>query len=252
MVSQGSRASLTTKVLAAVTALAAACVLVVDEAGVADVDGRVLAAAGILAALLAFVATSQSAVREYRGRGATDRREQLGFALRQLAFTVAELTSLDVRELGLAVYVVRRERPFWWRKRLDRAARERSVNRPSTSRVVWRPGKGVIGRCVAAGTDVAQDVQADTSPWRDADQDDWDLRIPDDVKAGFSFDEFRFMLGRYHVVVATPVLDDSGVRTRIVGCLALDGPSGTFDLLAADDVRAAMGRVAPTIGALLR
>jgi hypothetical protein len=63
--------------------------------------------------------------------------------------------------------------------------------------------------------------------------------------------EFVSLQGRYHVVVATPILDDSASRTKVVGCLALDGPPGSYDDLAADDALAAMAALAPTIGALL-
>jgi hypothetical protein len=247
----GARTSLVLRLLAALVALVAAAVIAVDQAGVRDVEPVVAAGAAVVAAVLAFAATTQAVVGDFRARRRASSVEDLRYAVRQLAFSIAEMSLVDVRELGLAVYVVRRDWPLPWRKRLDRVLRERSMRRPSASRVTWRPGKGVIGRCVATGTDVAQDVGADTAPWRDATPEDWDLRVPDDVRSGFSYEEFLDLRGRYHVVVATPILDDRGPVTRVVGCLALDGPEGSFDDLAADDVRAAMAAMAPTIRALL-
>ena len=247
----GARTSLVLRLLAALVALAAAAVIALDQAGIRDVDPVARAGAAIAAATLAFAGTTQAVVKEFRARRRASSVEDLRYAVRQLAFSIAEMTLVDLRELGLAIYVVRRDWPFPWRRRLDRVLRERSMRRPSASRVTWRPGKGVIGRCVASGTDVAQDVGADTAPWRDATREDWDLRVPEDVKAGFTYEEFLDLQGRYHVVVATPILDDRGRVTRVLGCVALDGPEGSFDDLAADDVRAAMAAMAPTIRALL-
>lgn len=248
----GSGTALAVRLLAAALALVAAAVVATDQAGLWTPSPEVRAGAALAAAALAFAATSGSALREYREPRRAASTEDLRYAVRQLAFTIAEAAMVDVRELGLAVYVVRRDWLLPWRRRLDRVLRERSVRRPSASRVVWRPGKGVIGRCVASGTDVAQDVGADTAPWVNATPEDWRLGVPDDVKAGFTYEEFLDMRGRYHVVVATPILDDTGRVTEVVGCLALDGPQGSYEDLAADDVRAAMAAIAPTIRALLR
>ena len=247
----GASTSVALRLLAALLALAAATVIAVDQAGIRDVAPVVRAAAAIVAAALAFAATTHAVLKDYRARRRATATEDLRYAVRQLAFSIAEMTLVDVRDLGLAVYVVRRDWPLPWRRRLDRVLRERAVRRPSASRVTWRPGMGVIGRCVATGTDVAQDVGADTAPWLDATPEDWALRVPEDVKAGLTHEEFLELRGRYHVVVATPILDDRASVTRVVGCVALDGPEGSFDDLAADDVRAAMAAMAPTIRALL-
>jgi hypothetical protein len=247
----GSRPALAVRLLAALVALAAATVVAADQTGLRSFAPGVRAGAAVTAAALAFVATAGSAVREYRTPRRAESSENLRYAVRQLAFSIAETTMIDVRDLGLAVYVVRRSRLLPWRRRLDRVLRERSVRRPSVSRVVWRPGKGVIGRCVANGRDVAQDVGADMARWRGVSRQEWESRVPDDVRAGFSYEEFVDMQGRYHVVVATPILDDTARVTRVVGCLALDGPEGSYEDLAADDVRAAMAAIAPTIRALL-
>lgn len=251
MAGSGTRTVLVTKIAAALAALTAAVVIVLDQTGLAPVTPSERAAAGVVAAALAFVVTAGSAVREYRAPKVAARRDDVRLLLQGLALTVFDLTRIDVRELGLAVYVVRRDRWAPWRRHLERVHRERAMRRPSASSVVWRPGMGVIGRCVESGVDEAQDVGSDVAPWVDATRDDWDLRVPEQVKAGFTLDEFQALAGRYHVVVATPLLDDRGPRTRVLGCLSLDGPQGSYDDLSADDVRAAMAAVAATVRPLL-
>lgn len=37
-------------------------------------------------------------------------------------------------------------------------------------------------------------------------------------------------------MVATPILDETGNGTRVVGCVALDGPGGSLSRLRDDDV----------------
>lgn len=246
-----ARALLTAKVLAAATSSAAALVLGLDQLGAFEPDPGLRTAAVVAAAVLAFGATAGAALREFRAPEVDARRDDVRLLLQGLALTVFDLTDIDVRDLGLAVYLVRRERLLPWRRRLVRVHRERAARRPSASDVVWRPGKGVIGRCVQSGADEAQDVGADGAAWTRATQDDWDLRVPDAVRAGLTLEEFRRLAGRYSVVVATPLLDDRGTTTRVIGCLALDGPEGSFEDLSADDVRAAMAEVASTVRRVL-
>jgi hypothetical protein len=66
-------------------------------------------------------------------------------------------------------------------------------------------------------------------------QDEW-RRLPDDIRLGLSFEEYLNVRDKYAVVVATPIIDDSGSRSRVVGCVALDGPAGRLTDLTADEV----------------
>ena len=38
------------------------------------------------------------------------------------------------------------------------------------------------------------------------------------------------------MVDASPVIDDTGATSRVVGCVALDGPDGLFAELTSDEV----------------
>lgn len=272
---------LVTAVTAAAVAAATAVLLGLAQLGVAHPPLRLRAAAVTVSAVLAFVSTTGSAVGTWRrGRDAA-RRDRIAFVLRTLAYTVQDLTDLDTRELGVALHLLRADR---WppsaaaanlaavfvpgrrapRLRLVRVVRERASRRPSTSGVVWRPGKGVIGLCVATGDVVGQDVGADTAPWVGAGTsagghgasvaggvvDRWTL-VPEDVRGSFTRAEFDALAGRYGTVLAAPLIDDGGTGSAVVGCVSLDGPHGSFELLWSPDVRSALAQAAETLRRLV-
>ncbi|WP_432495848.1 hypothetical protein [Kineococcus gypseus] len=95
------------------------------------------------------------------------------------------------------------------------------------SGTAWAPGKGVIGRCVAEGRVVAEDLAAADAALGDVDAAGWQ-RLPADVRQGLTHEEHRRLRGRYGVVVAVPLVDDSGPVSAVTGCLALDGPAGAL------------------------
>ena len=61
-------------------------------------------------------------------------------------------------------------------------------------------------------------------------------QVPDDLRMGLEHEEYLDVRDKYAVVVASPIIDDSGPRSRVVGCLALDGPEGRLDSLSSDEV----------------
>ncbi len=70
------------------------------------------------------------------------------------------------------------------------------------------------------------------------------------MRLGLGYDEFLDVQGKYDVVVATPVLDDSHpATTRVSGCVALDGPAGSLDRLSADTVLALLDSAARMLDA---
>lgn len=199
------------------------------------------AAVGFLASLLGALGVTSRARR-------AEVADSLDFLLRTLAFTIQDLTDLDARELGLAVYVQRADRwpPFGRSVHLHRLARDRAARRPNASGVVWRPGKGVVGVCVASGQEVGLDIESDTAPFAGVAESDWD-RVPAFVRAGLEWTEFQALLGKYFAVLASPILAAEPGGTRVLGCLALDGPSGSFDILWTPDVRSALADAAETV-----
>lgn len=216
---------------------------------------------------LAFLSTTTAAVGTWRRRRDAAVHDRVSFVLRTLAYTVQDLTDLDTRELGLALHLLRADR---WppgaalanlastvspsrraaRLRLVRVVRERASRRPSASGVVWRPGKGVIGLCVATGEVVGQDVAADTGPFVGVPLERWP-GLPEQVRDGFSWAEFTALAGKYGAVLAAPLIDDSGPSSQVVGCVSLDGPDGSFDLLWGTDVRSALAQAAETLRVLV-
>ncbi len=254
-------------VAAAAVAAATAVLLGLTQLKVIAPPLRVQVGAVAVSATLAFLSTTVSAVGAWRRRRDAAVHERIAFVLRSLAYTVQDLTDLDTRELGVSLHLLRADR---WppgaalanlvdgvspgsraaRLRLVRVVRERASRRPTASGVVWRPGKGVIGLCVATGEVVGQDVAADSGPWLRVPAERWST-VPDDVRDGFTWDEFAALAGKYGAVLAAPLIDDSGQSSNVVGCVSLDGPDGSFDVLWSADVRSALAQAAETLRVLV-
>lgn len=230
----------------AAASAATAVALGLHQAGVLALSSTTRIVLVALAAAVAFVSSTVVAVGDWRRQRAEARRDDVAFALRGVAFAVQDLTGIDIRELGLAAYVVRRSPLRPWRQVLTRVHRERSARRPAASGIVWRPGVGVIGDCVRSQEAVGQDVGVDQAPYADVDRAGW-AAVPEHVKAGLTFEEFQRVVGKYHVVVAVPLIDDTRQRTRAVGCVALDGPAGSYAALWTPDVRDALMSAATTL-----
>lgn len=60
--------------------------------------------------------------------------------------------------------------------------------------------------------------------------------MPDDVPSGLSYEEYLDEREKYNVVVASPITDDTGIPTKVLGCVAPDGPQGSFSRLTTDEV----------------
>lgn len=238
---------LVAKVAAAVLAAVAATGLALHETGVWSLSTGLRLALLLTAAAVGLVSATGAAVGDFRRGRAEARREDIGFAITGAAFAIQDLTLIDVRDLGLAVYVLRRDRWRPWLHVLDRVYRLRAARRPAVSGITWRPGKGVIGLCVQTRDAVGQDVGRDEAPWLDATPDDWALRVPDHVRSGLTYEEFRAVRGKYHVVVAVPILDETRPGDEVRGCLALDGPAGSYDTLWTQEVRDALTFSAATL-----
>lgn len=237
------------KVLTAVAAAAVGAGLALQGAGVWSPHRTVVVSLVVAAAVLAAGSTTGTAVAEFRARRLGARRDLADVTLTGTAWAIVDAVGgIDYRDLGLAAYRV--QRVWWepWRKRLHRIHRVRAQFRPVASKVRWAPGKGVIGACVSQGQVVAQDVRADYDAIWPCTEDEWDTVVPAEVR-GLTFAEFLDVREKYDVVVATPVLDDSGPVTTAVGCVALDGPAGSLDRLTADDV---LGLLDSTAQSLLR
>jgi len=216
----------------AVAALAAlvGAGLALERSGLWDVSSAVVVGLVAAAAVLGVVSTAVQAVAGVRSRRVETRRDLLDELLRGTLWAVVDRTGIDARDLAPAVYELVPAR--WGRPAtLRRAHRVRAGRRPVSSEVRWAPGKGVVGRCVTTGDVVAVDVSAWESAARAVDADGWDA-LPDADRWGLSFAEVTRLRGKYAVVVAVPLVDDRGPRSRVTGCVVLDGPAGSLPTLS--------------------
>ncbi|WP_432564148.1 hypothetical protein [Kineococcus sp. SYSU DK003] len=204
--------------LAVLAALVAAGIAF-ERAGLWHPGTGVVVALIVLTAVLAIATTLVQAVATVRGRRTAATRELYDDLLSGALWAVVDATALDPRDLALAAY--RLDRPAFRAERLARVHRVRARRRPVASAVRWAPGKGVVGECVSTGAVVARDVTALDAAGE---------------RQGLTPEEFRAVRGKYAVVVAVPLVDDTGRTSAVTGCLALDGPTGSLDTLTAPDV----------------
>jgi hypothetical protein len=106
----------------------------------------------------------------------------------------------------------------------------------------------VVGRCVAEGKDVCVDLAALDRRLDDVRQSAWNNQDPDD-RLGLSWREYRRVRGKYGVVRASPIIDDSRSPAQVMGCVVVDAPGGTLDRMHRDEVRE---RVSTAASAILR
>lgn len=95
---------------------------------------------------------------------------------------------------------------------------------------------------------VALDVRADYTAVWPCTREEWETGVvPTEIRLGLSWHEFLDVREKYDVVVATPMLDASGPETRVVGCVAIDGPAGSLVQLSGDDVLALLDSAATSL-----
>lgn len=224
------------KTLAAVLAAAAGAVLALNGAGVIAAPVELLIGCVVTSAALAALATIGSAWAEWRQRRLGARRDLVELELTATVWAIVDQVggAVDYRDLGLAVYGVRRR---WWPfgSQLQRRYRVQASRRPTASHVRWRPGKGVIGACVSKGEVVAVDLARMYAALGRSTADEW-TAVPEDVRLGLDYAEYLDVRDKYAVVIASPLIDDSGPRATVVGCLALDGPAGSYATLTTAEV----------------
>lgn len=238
------------KTFAALLAAAAGTILALNGARVIQAPVRLVVACIVISAALAAVTTIGGAWSEWRRRRLGARRELADLSLTAAAWAIVDQVggSLDFRDLGVAVY--RLGRVWWWpfRRRLIRLHRVRASRRPTASRVAWRPGKGVIGACVTKGEVVAVDLAQMYHDLGHPTEAEW-LAVPEEIRLGLTYEEYLDVRDKYGVVIASPLIDDTGTSSQVAGCVALDGPEGQLTSLSSDEV---LGLLNSTAQGLLR
>lgn len=134
--------------------------------------------------------TVSGAVAEWRARRLGARRAQADILLTATAWAIVDQVegTLDFRDLGLAAYRVERLGWWPWGRRLRRVHRVCARRRPVTTNIRWRPGKGIIGACVARRQVVASDLRELYQGLGSLTKPEWDTQVPDDVRLGLSYE----------------------------------------------------------------
>lgn len=237
------------RVAAAVMIAAIALGLGLEEIGAWDPPYRllvVLVGAGVLVAL---ITTIEAAIDEYRWGRAEEFRERARAVLSPLLVELEEATGVSTRQLGVSAYRLRRRVLPFRRRRLERLVRLQLVIRV-TSGIAWRTGVGVIGQCVERGEDVIENLAALDEQLAGVDEAEWKT-LPADLTFGLSFYEYAKVRGKYEVVLATPIITETPLGSRVIGCIAVDAPQHAFDALASNQTRGLVAAAAVPLGALL-
>lgn len=152
------------------------------------------------------------------------RPETIGFAAYEVRRRWIWQWPTYTRESGLKLRV-----PLPWREVLWRLDRHQADEGHDTSETVWRPGMGIIGLCAKRGESVRADVSKVWADWWDCTPEEWE-EADEDVRQGFSYEEFMARRGKARVVWAMPIISggNSG-RPRTVGCVALDAAAGDLE-----------------------
>ncbi|MGY1736869.1 hypothetical protein [Geodermatophilus sp. SYSU D00684] len=177
-----------------------------------------------------------------RGREAKDKSELDGL-VEALKWAVDKDVGISPFDLGITVWkpqrrplvdrLLRRNTP----RRLKPSYRQRSRNRHSSSGIEWTEAKGTIGLCIRDGDMVHADLGELWEPLRGCTSQEWNGQS-EDVRQGLTHAEFTKALkssasvlgGHLIYVLAVPILSAKG--GEVLGCVALDAPSGFADRLS--------------------
>ncbi len=199
--------------------------------------------------LVAFVTAAEAAIDQRRHGRANELREQARAVLSPLLLEIEEATGINARQLGVSAYRVRRRLWPFSQARLERLLRLQLLIRVSSG-IAWRPGVGVIGQCVQRGEDIVENLAALDEQLSDVPRHEW-ASLGDDLTYGFTYEEFLRVRGKYGVVLASPMIKETPLGSRVIGCVAVDAPAGAFASLASEEIRGLVAAAAVTLAALL-
>ncbi|MEV8504463.1 hypothetical protein AB0368_06475 [Actinoplanes sp. NPDC051475] len=144
---------------------------------------------------------------------------------------VVDKFSLSWEDVGVHAFLIR---GFWPFRRLVNVGGVRLSAKPSMTRPIWRPGKGVVGEAFRTATPLPTDWEAfyaaansaGRSAWRA--QGEWYHRIfPRWGKEyRISWGELQ-LTAEYKGIVAKPIFASGGKK---VGCVVIDAPLSATDL----------------------
>jgi hypothetical protein len=237
------------RVCAAAIAAAVGIGLGLNEMGTWTLPSWFASTLLIAGVLVAFVTAAEAAVDQRRHGRVAELREQARAVLAPLLLELEEATGINARQLGVAAYRIRK--PIWpfGKERLERLLRLQLLIRVASG-IVWRPGVGVIGQCVLRGEDVVENLATLDEQLGSVSPEDWASLGPD-LTYGFSYNEFQRVRGKYGVVLASPMIRETPLGSRVVGCISVDGPPGSFQALASEEIRGLVAAAAVTLAAVV-
>jgi hypothetical protein len=237
------------RVSAAATAGVVGLALGLEEAGAWDPPRASIVALVTVGIALAFVIAVESAVDQYRHGRVEELREQARAVLSPLLIELEESTDISTRSLAVAAYRLRPRILPGRPPRLERLVRLQLVIRVSSG-VAWRKGVGVIGQCVERGEDVVENLVALEAQLDQHPESEW-RALPTDLTYGFTYPEYLRIRGKYGVVLATPMIRETPLGSRVIGCVAVDAPEDAFEALARDETRGLVAAAAVPLAAII-
>jgi hypothetical protein len=237
------------RVAAAVVVALVALGLGLEEAEAWEPTRQLVVAMIAISVAIAFITTTEAAVDQYRHGRVEEIREQARAVLAPLLLELEEATGIRTRQLGVAAYRLRPKILPLRRRRLERLLRMQLVIRVASG-IAWREGVGVIGQCVERGEDIVENLATLDEQLADVTAEEWS-RLPVDLTYGLNFDEYLRVRGKYEVILATPMIRETPLGSRVIGCIAIDAPQAAFDTLARDETRGIVAAAAVPLAALI-
>lgn len=181
----------------------------------------------------------------YRGGPSQLRRRDVEDVLAATFPNLIAATTADWATVGMHAFTV--HRPLFRRARLVRVGRLRLGNRPGTAqRITWTEGKGVIGRCWLEKEDVAVNIARINKEIKGLTAEEWMDRGADE-RLGMTLDEVKAAKD-FGAIVASPIMDGH----RFLGCVAVDGPEGTYQQLTSEAARSCLRDACVALKGLIR
>lgn len=198
---------------------------------------------------IAFITATEAAIAQYRYGRAEEIREQARAVLAPLLLELEEATGISTRYLGVSAYRLRPKILPFRTRRLERLVRMQLIVRVASG-IAWREGVGVIGQCVERGEDIIENLATLDEQLSDVTPEEWQT-LPADLTYGLTYDEYLRVRGKYDVILATPMIRETPLGSRVIGCIAIDAPQAAFDALARDETRGIVAAAAVPLAALL-
>jgi hypothetical protein len=111
---------------------------------------------------------------------------------------------------------------FLWRKRQVRIAKLRLASSPESG-VVWKKGKGVIGRCWETRASLIENLdEAPFSNLATVSRENWSTVLPETCY-GLTHADYQALGAKYGTVAVVPIMSSRG---KYIGCVTLDMPPG--------------------------